>query len=362
MDADRSKVMAYRILAQQLQRVDLPPAKLAVLDLGVQDTPYGVARQALAARTSKPVDDPELRLVWSHRGAPHLHRTADLPALAAALWPVSDADAAARFVTTPVKASAPLGIDAYRQTAGAFRAVVGAPMLKGEVSTAVSARIDPKLTLDCRPCGARHISGQLFQLVGLAGGVGVRVDGSATVIEPLADRGTTPKKMAGLDAVIRAYLRLLGPATAAEVAKFVGTTQAHLKPYWPDDLAEIRVDGRRAFLPADAVDAFAAAEHPDAVRLLPPSDPFLQARDRALIVPDKARQGEVWRILGNPGAVLAGGEIAGTWRAKASGRKLLTVTVTAFAKLPKNTRDAIEAEAETLAGVRATAAAAVTFE
>jgi hypothetical protein len=361
VDADRSKVMAYRILAQQLQRVDLPPAKLAVLDLGVQDTPYGAARQALAARTSKPVDDKNLRLVWSHRGAPHLQRTADLPALAAALWPVSDADAAARFVTTPVKAAAPLGIDAYRQAADAFRAVVGAPMPKGEVSTAVTARIDPKLSLDCKPCGTRHISGALFQLAGLPGGVGVRVDGSSTVIEPLPDRGTTPTEMAGLDTVIRAYLRLLGPATAAEVAKFVGTTQTHLKPYWPDDLAEVNVDGRTAYLPADAVDAFTAATVPDAVRLLPPSDPFLQARDRALIVPDKKHQGEVWKILGNPGAVLAGGEIAGTWRAKASGKKLLTITVTEFAPLPKKTRGALEAEADRLATVRGIGTAAVTF-
>lgn len=361
MDADRSRVMAYRTLAQQLERVDLPPAKLAVLDLGVQDTPYGTARQALAARTSQPVDDATLRLAWSHRGAPHLHRTADLPTLAAALWPVSDADAAARFVTTPVKAAAPLGVDAYRQTAEAFRAVVDAPMLKGEASTAVSARVDPSLTYDCRPCATRHISGALFQLAGLAGGVGVRVDGSATVIEPLAVRGATPTKVAGLDAVIRAYLRLLGPATAAEVAKFVGTTQTNLRPYWPDDLVEIRVDGRRTFLPADAVGAFVAADPPTAVRLLPPSDPFLQARDRALLVPDKDRRAEVWRILGNPGAVLVGGEVAGTWRAKSSGKKLLTVTVTAFEPLPKQARTAIETQAQILADVRGTTGAQVVF-
>lgn len=360
MDADRSKVMAYRMLAQQLQRVDLPPAKLAVLDLGVQDTPYGTARQALAARTDKPAGK-TLRLAWSHRGAPHLHRTADLTSLAAALWPASDADAAARFVTTSVKAAASLGLDAYRQAAEAFRAVVTEPMPKGEVSTEVSARVDPKLLLDCKPCDARHISGALFQLAGLAGGVGLRVEGSSTVIEPLADRGRTPTETAGLDHLIRTYLRLLGPATSAEVAKFVGTTQTHLKPHWPDDLAEVTVDGRRAYLPADAVAAFTAAGMPDIVRLVPPSDPFLQARDRDLIVPEKARQSEVWKILGNPGAVIAGGEVAGTWRAKASGKKLLTLTVTAFGTLSKKARAAVEAEAPSVAAARGIADAAVVF-
>ena len=41
-------------------------------------------------------------------------------------------------------------------------------------------------------------------------------------------------------------------------------------------------------------------------------------------------QKEVWRILGNPGALLLDGEIAGVWRAKVSGRKRVDLTVTAF--------------------------------
>src|SRR5690349_22769106 len=105
--------MAYRLVAQQLHRVDEPPHALAVLDLGVQDTPYGVARQALAARTTVSGDDPHLRLAWTHRGAPHLHRTGDLLPLMPALWPFGDADATSRIKAGPIRDGAKLGVAAF---------------------------------------------------------------------------------------------------------------------------------------------------------------------------------------------------------------------------------------------------------
>jgi hypothetical protein len=202
----------------------------------------------------------------------------------------------------------------------------------------------------------------LFQSAGLAGGVGIRVQGAQTVIEPLADRGKVPAAAAGVEAVIRTYLRLLGPATLGEVAKFIGTTQTHLRPFWPEDLAEMTVEGRKTYLPVDAVETFRTAATVRAVRLLPPSDPLLQARDRDLLVPDKAHQAEVWRILGNPGALLADGEIVGTWRAKAAGKRELSVTVTPFGVLSRKVRTAVEAEAAVVAKVRALPAVAVRFE
>lgn len=353
--------MAYRLLAQQLQRVDDPPHRLAVLDLGVQDSPYGVARQALAARTTASPDDPATRLAWTHRGAPHLHRTADLTGLMPAVWPVSDADAAGRLRAGPIRDGAALGLAAFTQTAKAFRRAVREPMPKGEVSTAVSALVDERLTYDCRSCAARHISGGLFQWAGLSGGVGVRVAGAQTIVEPLDDRGSVPTQAAGVAAVIDAYLRLLGPATAGEVASFIGTTQAHLRPFWPENLAAVTVDGRTTYLPEDTVETFAAAGKPEFTRLLPPSDPLLQARDRELLVPEKAHRSELWRMIGNPGALLVDGEIAGTWRAKAAGKRALAVTVTPFGKLSRKARAAVEAEAAVVAGARGIAGAAVTF-
>ncbi|MFC8920068.1 DNA glycosylase AlkZ-like family protein [Streptomyces sp. NPDC057116] len=344
-DVSRDRVLAYRVAAHGFDRSSPAPGVLA---LGAQDTPYGSARQALAARGASPDG---LRLVWSFRGAPHLHRSGDLPSLAAALWPVDDADATARVDTAVIKEGARLGVAAFRVTAGAFREVVTAPMAKGEVSTAVSASVPRSLTYWCERCGARHISGLLFQQAGLFGAVGVVPEGRGTVLAPLPERFPVPVAASGTAELVRAYLRFLGPATPAEVAAFLGTRPAVVRAVWPDDLAEVRVEGRPAWLPAGELDALLSAVSPRLVRLLPPGDPYLQARDRTLVVPDRARAKEIWRAIGGPGALLAGTEIAGTWRARAAGRGL-DVTVTPFGPLSAAVRKQLDAEAAAVAAAR----------
>ncbi|MEU9704915.1 winged helix DNA-binding domain-containing protein [Streptomyces sp. NPDC047981] len=354
IDVGREQALAHRVAAHGLDRSSAAPD---VLVLGVQDTPAGSARVALAARGAS-ADD--LELVWSFRGAPHLHRRDELPALAAALWPVNDADATARISTTVIKEGARLGIEAFRAAAGAFRERVTAPMAKGEVSTAVSAAVPESLTYWCDPCGARHISGLLFQQAGLFGSVGVGAERGRTVIAPLERRFAVPAAASGTVELVRAYLRFLGPATPAEVAKYLGTKPAVVKAVWPEELVEVAVDGRKAWLPAADVDALLSAKGGDLVRLLPPGDPYLQARDRALLLPDKVREKEVWKAINAPGALLIGSEIAGVWRAKAAGRRL-DVTVTPFEPLPASVRGAVEAEAELVASARGAAEVRLTL-
>ncbi|GAB2935624.1 crosslink repair DNA glycosylase YcaQ family protein [Micromonospora polyrhachis] len=350
---DRQQMLAYRIAAQQLDRVDQRPAELAVLDLGVQDTPYGSARLALAARTSAELDDESLALVWAARGAPHLHRRAELPRIAEALWPLSDADAAKRIVSTQIRDAGKLGLVAFEAAADAFSAAVAAePMAKGEVSSAVTARVPAEVTYPCRSCQSTHISGALFQQAGLAGGAQLTVVGGKTMIAPVSDWAGRPRAATGTADLIATYLRLLGPATLAEAARHVGTSQAELRPVWPEGLTEVTVDGRRTWLPTDRIDALRSAPPPRLVRLLPAGDPYLSARDRDVLVPDKTRQSEVWRVLGNPGALLVDGEIMGVWRAKLAGRGRLDVTVAPFEPLSDRVRSAVDDEARVLAQAR----------
>jgi hypothetical protein len=362
MQVDRGQVMAYRVAALGLaERGRDRPADLGVLDLGVQEYTPGSAQVALAARTDADLADDRLLTVWAARGAPHLHRRRDLEALVPALWPVSDADAAARIRSAQIPAGGRLGIRAFAATATAFREVVHSAMPRGEASTRVSALVPRELTYDCRACGARHIAGNVWQHSGLAGGVQVESRGKGATLAPIADAPPQPAHNAGIDVLIRTYLRLLGPATPAEVAKYLGSSTAEIKRVWPPDLAEVEVDGRRTWLPESALSELAAAAPTPGVRFVPAMDALLQARDRDLLVPERARQKEIWKLLGNPGVLLLDGEIAGVWRARMAGAKRVDLTVTPFGDLTERTRRSIDAEAAAVARARGTGAATVAY-
>jgi hypothetical protein len=360
MDVDRGQVMAYRLAALGLAtRSKDRPGDLPVLDLGVQEYTPDSVRVALAARTEAELDDDRLLMVWAARGAPHLHRRRDLKTLVKALWPVSDADAASRIESGQIPEAGKLGIQAFTLTAQAFREVVHSSMPRGEVSTQVSARVPKELTYDCRSCAARHIAGNVWQHSGLAGGIQVESRGRDATLGPIRNPPPLPTENVGIAALITTYLRLLGPATPVEVAKYLGSSTAEMKKVWPTDLAEVQIDGRKAWLPADAVDELSSAKPEPGVRLVPAMDPLLQARDRNLLVPEKAQQKEVWKVLGNPGVLLVDGEIAGVWRAKMAGKKRVDLTVTPFGTLSPKARKSVEAEAATVARARGAADATV---
>jgi len=352
--------MAYRVGALGLaERHDDRPGDLAVLDLGVQEYTPDSMRVALAARTSAELSDHRLIMVWAARGAPHLHRRRELSALMKALWPVSDADAAARINSAQIPDGGKLGIAAFTATAAAFREILTGSMPRGEVSTQVSARVPSSLTYECRSCKARHIAGNIWQHAGLAGGVEVEARGKDATLAPIKNLPGPPAGNEGIAGLISTYLRLLGPATPIEVAKYFGSTSAEMRKVWPDDLAEVTVQGRKAWLPSGSVPALKNAKPVPGVRLLPPMDALLQARDRDVLVPDKALQKEVWRTLGNPGVLLVDGEIAGVWRPKMSGRKRVDLTITPFGALSATSRKAIDAEAMEVARARGAADATV---
>lgn len=363
----RGQVLAYRVAAQGLHREGRSVGKLAVLDIGVQDASPELARLSFDARLAGPVPSDgigpgkPLALAWSLRGAPHVHRRKDLNALAGALYPLSEADATGRLNETGPRV-ARAGIAALEQfelAVDAMRAVVRTPMGKGAASTAVTKRIPAAMGHTCRACKAVHISDSAMRPAALAAGLELQPGTAPPVLQPRPGaRVADGVDVRALQQLVVAYLALLGPATQGDVAGYLDARRADIAAVWPDGLVEVSVDGNSAWIPADRFDALSSAPPPEVVRLLGGFDPFLQARDRALIVPDKALYKLLWPVLGRPGVLFVDGEVAGTWRPRVAG-KTLTLTVEAFAPLPPSTWTAIEAEAERVAAVRGAADVAV---
>ncbi|MGW6132093.1 DNA glycosylase AlkZ-like family protein [Cellulomonas sp. NPDC055163] len=387
LPVSRAQVLRHRVRAQQLDRaVDTArrPDDADVLDLGVQDTGTGGAAWSLANR-GVPVEadaarwPAELALAWTVRGAPHAYRRADLPGVEVALRPYSPADAAKRVYD----ASKPLheaGIevpDALAAVAQEMRRIVAEPTVKGVMSTRLTEAMPEPYLRYCRPCDATHLYEMPFRLAALHAGLELEPGTSPPVLrrvpgwppDQVADltpatfpgaRGPGPEPVERLD-VVRAYLHHLGPATPHDVASHLDAMLADVTAHWPRDVREVVVEGEtRWVLEADA-DALLAADAgtgrattvagDPVVRLLGPFDLYLQARDRSLLVADPARQKDLWRTLGRPGAVLVDGEVLGTWRPKASGRRL-TVIVDAWEPWSPAVQRAVEAEQERLAAHR----------
>ena len=320
----RRQVLDFRVRAQQLDRPSGALGDTAVLDIGVQDTGPDGARWALALRgvDVDALDDDALITVWTIRGAPHVYRRSDLPAVAAATAPFSDDDAGKRMydAAKPLRAAGIPRLAALDAIADAMRSVVTAPMVKGEVSTAVTALMGEPYKRQCVPCNAIHLWEMPFRLAALRAGLELQPGTSPPVLQPVPGLAPAPTVPGRLD-VVRGYLRLLGPATPKEVAGYLDAPVKDVQARWPDDVVEVVLDGEaRWLLAADADQLF--AEGPAVTRLLGPFDLFLQARDRSLLVRDAAHAKALWPTIGRPGAVLDHGEVVGTWRPRKSGSTL----------------------------------------
>jgi hypothetical protein len=304
----RTQILGFRWRAHQLDRTAGSAASatdVALLDLGLQDTGVGGAAWALAVRGAPPPDDDELALAWTVRGAPHLYRRADLPGVAVATAPLSEADAGKRIfdASKPLRAAGIPTIEAIRTMARAERSIVTAPTVKGELSSRLTEVLDEPYLRECRPCGATHSYEMTFRLAALQAGLELEPETSPPVLRRVP--GLEPNLLARLGGeaqpqldVIRGYLRVFAPARQRDVAAFLDAPLKDVKAQWPTDAVEVHTpdltDPGRAeprFVLAADVDTLtgAPADRPPSVRLLGPFDPYLQLRDRETLVADHAR-------------------------------------------------------------------------
>ena len=357
----REQALAHRVGVQALLRPTAETADLDLWGLGIQESPAGSAALSVAARTPGGFDQVadlgdarSYATVWATRGAPLVLRSGSVPSFAAALWPADDREAVNRLAGNG-QAFRKAGVDpieAIRVTAGVLRDVVTEAMTKGQASTAVSAELPEAYITWCRSCEAHHLGDQLMRVASLPAGLRLVPGASVATLEPIGRWSGIPEHQEGAGDLVRSYLHLYGPAVPADVGTFLATTATAVKAVWPERLAEVRLDGRRAWLPQEDLEDLVDAEPVSGlVRLLPRSDPWLLGRDRKLIVPGKADRQVLWPTLGWPGAVLVDGEVRAAWRTRSRGDHL-TISVERFTKLSRQVRDAIDEEATQVATSR----------
>lgn len=354
----RAHAVAFRLARHHLtERLGAGGAQAAAV-VGLQDTPPGSSALALAARADvSPAALDELVLVPSVRGAPLAVAEDDLAIFTTGLAP-PDEEAAKAVIGNAWK---PLdGITAMEALERVSEAVADAlrngPLPRDDLHQALRERLPQELLWWCKGCESHHVHPSLWRATGIRGVLAIvgregrsAVFGAPPDPEPVDDPGAE---------LARRFLGAYGPARPKLLAEWAGLAMSHAEALWEraGELAEIDLEGRRAWVLAADKEPLASEPAPEGVRLLPNLDPLSAARDREVLVPERDVQRQIWKMMGGPGIVLVDGAVAGLWRPAKKGRKLL-VTVEPLGPLPKQAKAALDAEVQRLAPFRGAATA-----
>jgi Winged helix DNA-binding domain len=190
--------------------------------------------------------------------------------------------------------------------------------------------------------------GNAMRYAATTGTVAIRWDGARapaiwTVPAPKIDPADACRELA------RRYLHVFGPTTSESFARWAGISRrsgAEAFASLEGSLLSVRSPlGDEWLLAEDEPAIRAAATAPAPARLLPSGDAYflLDGAERTLLVPREDQRKLLWTPRVWPGALLAEGEIRGTWR-----RAQHVVRIETWARFSREARDAVEAEAKAL--------------
>jgi hypothetical protein len=147
----------------------------------------------------------------------------------------------------------------------------------------------------------------------------------------------------------RRYLHIFGPTTADSFARWAGISRRSAAEAFASlegSMLPVRSPlGDKWLLAEDEAAMRADETAPAPARLLPSGDAYflLDGVEREVLVPRADQRERLWTSRVWPGALLAAGEIRGTWR-----RAQHVVRVETWGRLSPVMREAVEAEARTL--------------
>lgn len=143
----------------------------------------------------------------------------------------------------------------------------------------------------------------------------------------------------------RRYVHVFAPSTPSHFATWAGIHRQDAVDTWvalEGELIDVQVDRsvRQVLAGTDHRAIAGGDETPKTTRLLPPGDPYLLARDREFVVPNRQNRSLLWP-QGNvpPGGLLVEGELAGTWR-----RQHHSFSISTWTSVANGAKDVIQAE------------------
>ena len=387
MTVTREQARAFRLRRHHLDR-PLPSGGLveAAAGCGVQNSPPGTWETALWNRVEG-VTIPQLEQAlygektllqaWSIRGVPLVFPTVDAGVFLAPLCaqPGEEPWIYTRGITGALDA---LGLDfddLLPLVETACACLEGETVLSKEaLDRRLAGVIEPMLPPEVRPAwNAPSMYGQpdrqtvggaavsfLLRPCSFRGKVvfGAREGIYPTFTSPARWLGRSlPNHPDGVRELVRRFLRCYGPTQVSDFQSWLGCSPRQAKRLWggiEDELAPVELDGKRRWVLAEDLNLLSQGEEGERLLLLGSHDPYLDLRDRELILPDKARQRQVWKTVGNPGAVLLGGRVIGFWTVRTRGDKL-DAAVTLFEALEPAQRARLEELAQGYASFRGSA-------
>lgn len=168
--------------------------------------------------------------------------------------------------------------------------------------------------------------------------------------------GHTPLKTQDpAKALVRKFLHCYGPATISSFMDWLGCSRQQAKRLWSameEEMEPVSIGKQTCFmLSEDLGHLLSAGEPEDKLLLLGAHDPYLDIRDRSVLLAKSSLQKRVWKTVANPGVILKGGRIVGIWKSKV-GKNQLDISMELFEDLQEKERRMLETLAEEYARFR----------
>lgn len=122
--------------------------------------------------------------------------------------------------------------------------------------------------------------------------------------------------------LVERFVHCYGPCTPKMFQSWLGGDELQARRLWSmraDEMEEVLTDKGSAWILQRDHDDYLDDTIKKRLLFLSPHDPYLDLKDRDVILKDKEYQQLVWRPSNNPGAIILSGQIIGIWQKKTAG-------------------------------------------